>query len=443
MLAAIIVVKRINRDDSITVESAEAEIRTVYSSVSESGVIQPTIEVPMAPDVSGEVVGLFIKEGMKVKKGDLLVTIQPDNYRSAVEQSEASLNQIRANEQQAKANSRQFRANVLQDSINMARTKLLFDQKVVSQADLEAATLRYNLSRAQYEGALFSIRSAGYQIKSAEASLRQARQNLNRTNIYASMDGTVTSLKAEVGQRVVGTMQMAGTEILKIADLSSMEVVVEVSENDIVNLSMGDSALIEVDAFPGKSFFGKVSEIAYSAKSAGALGATTGDQVTNFEVKVSITPASYNNAGISELPKGGSPFRPGMTALVQIFTQQERDAVCVPIRAVTVAKSKPAASGKSKTGATDTPKPEATAAAGAAAKTGKQEVVFIIRDGVAHEVPVATGISDDSYIVIKEGVNSGDKVVTGPYGTLTRTLKEGDAVKIDSGEKKSKKVREN
>jgi HlyD family secretion protein len=394
----------------LEVEVEASEVRDIFSRVTESGVIQPTIEVPVAPDVSGEVVFLAVQEGMKVKKGDLLVTIRPDDYKAQVEQAQASYNRAQATYLQAKANQEQARATLLQDSVSLKRTEQLFKEEVVSQLDLENAQLRYNVSRSQLEASKFSVQSSFYAVKSAQASLKQARQNLDRTNIYASMDGTITLLNVELGQRVVGTSMMSGTEILKIADLSSMEVVVEINENDIVNVGLGDSAQVEVDAFPEETFYGKVTEIAYSASVAGM---STTDQVTNFEVKVIISPASYQDNG-SILPKGDnaapieSPFRPGMSSLVEIFTRSVEGVVSVPIQAVTL---------REKPGAKDE-------------EAEPEEVVFRFAEGKVRKVPVSTGISDDRYIEIREGLNDGEQVVIGPYTTLTRTLKDSMDVQI-------------
>ena len=383
-----------------SVQTETVKVQALYARVAESGIIQPTIEVPVAPDVSGEVVHLAIIEGMKVKEGDLLVTIRPDDYKARLEQADASLSQAKSNYLQAKANLSQAEATVMQDSVALRRSQQLFDEKVVSQVDLENAQLRFNVSKSQFEAAKYSQQSAFYQVRSAEASRKQARQNLDRTNIYASMNGTITQLNIELGQRVVGTSQMAGTEILKVANLSSMEVVVEINENDIINVNLGDSAKIEVDAYPDKIFFGNVTEIAYSAIQAN-LAST--DQVTNFEVKVKIDPASYPVAFGSErtIAEGESPFRPGMTSLVEIYTSQEDDAIVVPIQAVTLRDQEGSDSDE------------------------QEEVVFVYDNNQVSRVAIESGISDNQFIHIKSGLQADQEVVTGPYTTLTRELKDG------------------
>lgn len=395
-----------------TVQTDKANIQDLYARVSESGLVQPTIEVPVAPDVSGEVVHLAIIEGMKVKEGDLLVTIRPDDYRSRLEQADASLSQANANYLQAKANLSQAKATLMQDSVALQRSQQLFNEKVVSKVDLENAQLSFNVSKSQQEAARYSQQAAYYQVRNAEASRRQARQNLDRTNIYASMDGTITQLNIELGQRVVGTSQMAGTEILKIADLSSMEVVVEINENDIINVGLGDSAQIEVDAFPDNVFYGQVTEIAYSAIQANIAST---DQVTNFEVKVKIDPASYQGdlGGNRKIAKGESPFRPGMTSLVEIYTNQENDALVIPIQAVTLRTS-----------------------ADKEDSEEQQEVVFVFENQKVSQVPIETGISDNQFIHVISGLSEGQEVVIGPYTTLTRTLK--DDMEVEVGEEKAR-----
>ncbi len=423
VLIGLVVLKRmgvIGKDSAPKVQVADAEIRDVYSRVTESGSIQPTIDVPVAPDVSGEVVFIAIKEGMRVKKNDLLLTIRPDDYKALLEQAQASLAQAKAGQLQAEAAVEQARANLLQDSVNFVRNKELFEDEVISKLDLENFELQYNISKSQFESSKLEVQAAFYRVQNAEASVKQARQTLDRTNIYASMDGTITELNVEIGQRVVGTSQMAGTEILKIADLSSMEVVVEVNENDIINVSLGDSAKIEVDAFPEQVFFGKVTEIAYSANVA-ELGST--DQVTNFEVTVIISPDSYQNVPLGkDIPTlEASPFRPGMTSLVEIYTQSVSDAVVIPISAVTTRSAE--------NDSTSTSNDE------------QQEVVFIVNeDNKVTQAAVELGIKDDDFFVVREGVNEGQKVVTGPYTFLKNRLENDMEVEPEDKNKRRRNL---
>ena len=395
----------------VTIETVEK--RTLIATVSESGTVQPATEVKIAPDVSGEIVELKCKEGNQVKKGDLLMTIRPDNYKSALEQSEAALNSSQANYLQAQANRSQAKASYLQDSANYSRTNQLYRDSVVSRIEKETALLKREVSKSQYESAKQSVQASFFQMKSSQASLRQARQNLDRTNIFATMDGTVTMLNIELGERVVGTMQMAGTEMLRIADLSEMDVLVEINENDIINIQIGDTAKIKIDAYGEKEFRGWVSEIAYSAKMLG-MGST--EQVTNFEVKVRIDPKSYqNDPEIIKNPSAKiSPFRPGMSAQVEIYTEKEENVIGVPIGCVSLQRKKE----------------------GAVEENQKaQEIVFVYENGKVTEVNVETGISDDKYIRIKSGLNEGQQVVTGPYLILTKKLENNLEVGLEKEEK--------
>ncbi len=394
--------------------------RNVVSSVTESGVIEPVLEVAIAADVSGEVVEMNGKEGEYVKAGDLLVTIQPDNYQSALEQARASVDGAIANELQAKANVEQARVRFLQDSVNFVRTDGLFTNEVITRVEWETAKLAKEVSRAQLSASIASFEAAKYQVKSSRASLSQAQINLKRTNIFATMDGTLTRQNVRKGERVVGTIQMAGTEVLRIADLSEMQVTVNINENDIRFIQIGDSAHVEVDAFEDEIFLGAVTEIGYSPASDGdLLSAGSGsDQITNYEVKIRILRKSYVNrkdimAGISEFQ---SPFRPGMSAQVEIYTDRRDNVVAVPIQAVTVRRPE---KGKDSTRV-------ATPSEGEDVREGDPiEVVFIYKDGQVVQKPVTSGINDDEYIEIEQGISDGDLIVVGPYRMLSKELKDG------------------
>lgn len=424
-------IKRNQKEEFTTVQLGVAEKRTIYAKIVESGTIEPTIEVVISPDVSGEIVELFVKEGQVVKRGDLLLTIRPDNYKSALEQSQASLNLAQSDYMQAQASVNQIKANLMQDSVNLDRTQKLNAEKIVSNVELENAKLKYKLTKAQLESNSYTIQAAFYRVESAKSSLKQSQQNLTRTNIYATMNGTITKLNVEKGQRVVGTVQMAGTELLKIADLSSMEVLVDINENDVVNLELLDSAKIEVDAFTDKAFYGKVTDIAYSANKSG-LG--TSDQVTNFQVKVRITPSSYGEIAEAGANKeiaitSRSPFRPGMSAQVEIYTDKVEDVIAVPIQSVTLHREKTVEKKEEKTMGGPPPppdeKPQAEADKKPKTEVKKQEIVFVFENGAVREANVVTGIADDTHIQIKEGVAEGAKVVIGPYTTLTKLLEDG------------------
>ncbi len=408
------------KDVGVTIEPAAR--RTVIASVSETGKVEPVLEVKIAADVSGEVVALDITEGKEVKMGDVLVSIRPDNYQSALEQAQAALNGSVAAELQATAAIEQTRVQIMQDSANLLRQQQLFSTGVIPKAELEAAQLKYNISRSQLRANEASFRAAKFSTESRRASLKTAQSDLRKTTITASMNGTITRQNIRFGERVVGTMQMQGTELFRIADLSRMQVVVDINENDIIHVHIGDSALVEVDAFGEEKFWGHVTEIAYSAAS-GAV-ATTTDQITSFEVKVEIDPKSY--LGKTELMRdvkaNASPFLPGMSAQVEIFTERQENVLAVPLQAVTVRKIKK----------DEDAEPE--------------EVVFVLREKQFAQIrPVVTGISDSKYIVIKEGLQEGEEVVTGPYRMLSKEMADSMKIKVltDSENAKTSADQEN
>lgn len=410
LLGAVLIVAflyvTLSKGESATEVTTElVEQRTILSTVEESGTVEPVLEVAIAADVSGEIVELRGKEGEQVKKGDLLVTIQPDNYQSALEQAKAALNTARANELQSEAAREQARTQLLQDSSNYARTDQLYKKEVVPRIDWETAQLAYQISRSNYKGAKASLQAARFQVASSKASLGQAQSNLRRTNIFATMDGTLTLQNVKEGERVVGTVQMAGTEVLRIADLSAMQVKVEINENDIRFLRVGDSAHIQLDAFEDRTFTGTVTELAFSPVSAGAGAIVSTDQITTYEVKVQINADSYlkDKDLMNGLPAHQSPFRPGMSAQVEIFTERVEAATSVPIQAVTIRKPE---------GGEDDAEPV--------------EVVFVYgANGILTKREVTTGINDDTYIVVTEGLKPGEKIVSGPYRTLTKELEDG------------------
>lgn len=394
------------KDNEVTVETVGRH--DVVASVSETGRIEPVLEVKIAADVSGEVVELHIAEGQEVHRGDVLVSIRPDNYQSATEQAQAALNASVATELQAQAALDQSRVQVMQDSATFQRQDQLFRDKVISRTEWEAAQLKLNIARSQYRANEASVKAARFGTESRRASLKTAQSDLRKTTITASMDGTITRQNIRFGERVVGTMQMQGTELFRIADLSRMQVVVNINENDIVHVRIGDSARVEVDALAGHEFRGRVTEIAYSA----ANSATSTDQITSFEVKVEIDSASYNHK--PELMRGlkphQSPFLPGMSAQVEIFTEREDNAIAVPIQAVTVRRLDER----------DDAEPK--------------EVVFVLRDQqFASMRPVVTGISDSKNIVISEGLQEGETILTGPYRLLSKDITDSMKVRISQG----------
>ena len=381
------------------VEIAEIKPLDIVETVSATGKIQPEVEVKLSSEVSGEIIELPIAEGQTVEKGDLLVRINPDIYQSNLQRSQASMENARANYAQSQASLKQAKADY-------ERNKTLFEKGVISKAEWDGIVSSYEVAEANKESAYYSMQSAA-------ATVTESKDNLGRTNIYAPMSGTISKLDAELGERVVGTQQMAGTEILRVANLSNMEVEVDVNENDIVKVEVGDSTIVEVDAYLRKEFKGVVTEISNSADSE-----LTTDQVTNFKVKVRILEDSYKDL-LEGKPENYSPFRPGMTATVDIITNKKNEVIGVPISAIVVKA--------------DT----SSAAMGATAPTNVEtdpsklfECVFVKNGEEAKLRVVKTGIQDDANIQITDGLEEGETVITGPYNVVTKTLKSGDKVEV-------------
>jgi HlyD family secretion protein len=383
--------------DTVAVETGYAHRRTVVESVTASGKIQPEVEVKMSPEVSGEIIEVNVVDGQQVLEGDILVKINPDLYESAITRARAAVNSSKAVLAQSSV--------ALDEAKKLwARNKVLFEKGAISEQEYDAAQRAISVAELQEE-------SAKYQLQSAEANLDEAYKNLKRTTIIAPINGTVTQLDVELGERVVGTATMTGTEMLRIADLNTMEVLVEVNENDIVKITKGDTAIIEVDAFLGNSFRGVVSEIANSAKL--ALGASP-DQVTNFEVKIRMINGSF----ASLVPDyGENPFRPGMTATVEIITNKMRDALVVPIQAVTVRS--------------DTSSNAVSYERVLSEDVDESFEVIFTPDGMkAGLLVVESGIQDDEFIIVT-GVEDSTEVVTGPYSAVSRNLKRGTRITTD------------
>jgi len=392
-----------NKRDVNEVLISKIELITIIETVAATGKIQPEIEVMLSSEVSGEIIELPVKEGQQVEKGDLLVRINPDLIQSALTQSQAGLQNVRAMLSQAEAGLKNAK-------LSYDRNKALFEKGVISKSTWDGSVAEYEMAQANRESAYFNV-------KSAAANVKQTRDNLARTSIFAPMNGTISKLSVELGERVVGTAQMAGTEIMRVANLSNMEVEVDVNENDIVKVTIGDSTIVEVDAYLKREFRGIVTEIANSAETALSV-----DQVTNFKVKVRILPASYQDLteGKSEY---FSPFRPGMTATVDIITDKRENIIGVPISAIlvklpsdTISKKKGKVRGK------------------ASADEEKFEAVFVNNGGEAELKVVTTGIQDDSNIEITSGLTENDIVITGPYNLVTKKLKSGDKVEEKSSE---------
>jgi len=413
----------IGKKDVTEVSTEKITKRTIIETVSASGKIQPEVEVKLSPDVSGEVVELLIKEGDKVKKGDLLAKIKPDIYESNYEQMQAALNSQKANEANAKARMAQVKSQYINAKLTFDRNETLFKQSAISQSEYDAAKTAYDVAKEEVSAAEELYKAAQFNVQSTNATVKEARENLAKTNIYAPVDGTISKLNIELGERVVGTTQFAGTEIMRIANLNEMEVSVDVNENDIVRVSLNDTALIEVDAYLNRKFKGIVTEIANSAESTGL----TTDQVTNFTVKIRILRESYQDLINPEHPNL-SPFRPGMSATVDIQTETVFNVLSLPIQAVTIRED---TTNKEKKEI----KPETTADETQATvkKTEhvapQQEYVFLYSDGKVKMLKVKSGIQDNTYIQIISGLKENDEVVTSPYTAITKTLKDDAVVK--------------
>jgi HlyD family secretion protein len=390
-------------DEGKDVEVAAVKKVTLTETVSATGKIQPEVEVKISSEVSGEIIQLPVKEGQAIKKGDLLVRINPDLYESGVSRTNAAMSTSKAGLNQAEAQLKEAKANY-------TRNKTLFERGVISKSEWDKVVSAYEVAQATKQSAYFQVQSAG-------ASVTEARDNLNRTTIYSPVDGTISKLDAELGERVVGTQQMTGTEILRVANLNNMEVEVDVNENDIVKVQIGDEAEIEVDAYLKRKFKGEVTSISNSATT------TTADQVTNFKVKVRILKESYKDM-MEGKPANFSPFRPGMTATVDIITERKTDIVAVPISAVVI-KTDTTSGKKDVVKELEEREQEK--------ETGKlkerYECVFVMVKGVAELRVIKTGIQDDTNIEIRSGLKAGEVVITGPYNTVAKDLNPGDKVK--------------
>jgi HlyD family secretion protein len=398
----------------VTLEAAER--RTIVETVTASGKVQPVIEAKISPDVSGEIVEILIREGDFVQRGDLLVRINPDIYKSALDRIEASLNTSRANLANTRARKAQADAQFINATSAFERSKTLFEQDAISESEYDTARAQFLVAQAEVEAGKQSVVAADFQVRSAEAALREARENLSKTNIFAPMDGTISRLDAELGERVVGTSQFAGTEILRIANLNQMEVLVEVNENDIIRVNEGDTAVVEIDAYLNQRFKGLVTSISNSALTT----ALSVDQVTNFEVKIRILTESYSHLLRADRPHL-SPFRPGMSASADIQTRTAYEVLSVPIQAVTTRVEEQKASDSD----TTAQKPASTTVL----NPRVQEYVFVFQEeGTVKLTPITSGVQDSNHIEIVSGLNEGDKVVTGPFRAVSRDLKDGDKV---------------
>ncbi len=400
----------IGGSDIIKISTELVSERDITEFVSASGKIQPRIEVKISPDVSGEVIELYVKEGDFVKQGDKLARIKPDTYQSNYEQIKASRDAQRANLANAKARLAQSKAQLLNAEASFNRTKILYDQGLISKAEFDNVKVTFEVAKAEVEAGEETVRATEFNVKSTDATLNEALNNLTRTTIFAPMDGTVYQVSVEVGERVAGASQFSsGTEIMRVADLNEMEVQVSINENDIIRVNFGDTVNIEVDAYYSKIFKGVVTRI--SNTSASGQLVTSADQVTNYDVRIRIIPESYASL-IDESKVYKYPFRPGMSASVDIITNKVTQALSVPIQAVTTRQD--TALSKNDPGNSE---------------AELLEVVFVYENDYVSMRTVETGIQDSYYIQILSGLLIDNEVVVSPYSAISRSLKHGDKVK--------------
>lgn len=377
------------KEATIKVATEKVAVNPIIEAVTANGKIQPETEVKISPDVSGEIVELHVNEGDFVQKGTLLFKIKPEIYISSRDRAAATLNST-------KARLAQVEAQLIQAELAYNRSKKLYEENTISQADFEQAESQYKIALAEKQSAEFSV-------KSSEASLKEANENLVKTTVYSPMTGTISSLLVELGERVVGANMMTGTEVLRVADLNRMEVVVDVNENDIIRVKLGDTAIVEVDAYLDREFKGIVTEIANSANTLG----TTSDQVTNFKVRILILKESYEDL-ITE--KNPSPFRPGMSASVDIYTSSKAGVLTVPIQAVTT---------RTDTLSTDP-----------AAKDNIRTLVFVSDGTYALARDVSIGIQDNVNIEVLSGLTEGEEVIVQPFSAISKKLSDSTRIEV-------------
>lgn len=431
----------IGKPQELEVELAKVKRATIVEKVSASGTVQPVIEVKIAPEVSGEIRELLIEEGDSVAKNKLLVKIRPDTWQSQYNRAEASLNQQRANKSSSEASLTRAQATYERAKLDYVRQEKLWKEKVISEADWQLAQQNFKVAEQDLRSAEQSLRAAEYVVKSGVASLAEAAENVRLTSVEAPMDGIVSKLSVKKGERVLGTAQMQGTEMLRIADLNKMEVRVNVNENDIVRVHLNDTTLIDVDAYAneGKQFKGVVTNIANTAKDK-----TSTDAITEFEVRILILSSSYKDL----VAKGNRyPFRPGMTASVEILTNRKVNVLSVPLSAVTTRSEdgtvKESASQQNQNGPPANNEQNNSGQKPAEKKKDKV-VVFVNEGGIAKMIEVKTGISDYDNIEILSGLSDSAQVVTGPFLVVSKRLKDGERISTPQaqGKKEEKPAEE-
>ena len=388
-----------DRNASIVVVE-QAQFRSLTESVSANGKIYPFKEVKLSLELPGEVSNIYIQEGDSVVNGDLLLEIEADNYIASVSQSNAAFNQALANLSTSKARLSQAEAQFKIIETDYNRKKQLFENEIISAVEYEASQSQYFTALGEKEAAFQAVEAGNYQVQSAQAGLQQTQENLSRTRLYAPMDGIISKLNVEKGEKVVGTAQMAGTELVTVADFKEMELKIEVGENEVLQISKGDTALIEVDAYLGEEILGLVNQVAYSSN------ALIDQQVTKFEVKITLIKSSYEKLITEERLL---PFRPGMSATAEVITQRKDHILCVPIQCVTLRDLNEEDDFEEKT-----------------------PVVFVHKDGQVFLKEVTTGIQDDTYIEILDGIEEGEEVVSAPFKAISKELENEKLVNVVS-----------
>lgn len=423
ILAMILSLGACDDGDTKAVSVEEAKKRDIVEKVSANGKIQPETDVKISPEVSGKILEIAVKEGDHVKAGDLLMVLNPDLLEANVNRSSASLNTAKANLANAKARLAQAKAQFTNTELSYQRNSKLFKDGVISKAEMDQAESGYQTALAEKTAAQESVNASSYNVRSAQATRKEASDNLLRTTIFAPTDGVITALQVEEGETVLGTIQMAGTEVMRVSDLALMEVDVEVNESDIVKVQLGDTADVEVDAYQDKIFTGLVTEIANAAMNSSIAQST--DQVTNFSVKIRILPSSYEDV-LADNPGMTSPFKTGMSATVDIRTASKKDVVSIPIEAVTTRSDTTAAEGFE----------EKLSRMQADTEEDEEEHICVFRyaEGVAKIAVVKTGLQDNRHIEILSGIEEGEEIIVGPYATVSRELEHNDDVELKEEE---------
>ena len=419
-LTALLMIWRAPRqkDQKMPVAAETALKRNIVETVPASGKVFPSVEVELTSIVSGTIIELFVKEGEEVKEGQIIARVDPDALASMVERAEAATGTARAQLESTRAQKLQLEAQFKNTEIVYKRSKDLFEQGVIARAEYDAALASYETAKANLQAADRNIEAAVYGVKSSEATVKEQKKNLSQTVVYAPMAGIVSKLYKKRGEQVVGTAQMAGTPILKIANLNSVEVRVDVNERDILNVSMGDTAEVEMNAYPGQKFLGVVTQMANMSNNLSSLQLTS-DQVTNFEVRILLLASSYSSMLDAQ---GRSPFRAGLSASVKIRTKSLKDVLTVPAGAVTARPDTRKIS--EKTGG----------------KAPMQEYVFVVEADSVRMQAVKSGIQDENYLQIIEGLKEGEMVVKAPFESVSLKLQDGSKVEVLSEEELYKKA---